>query len=128
MLHGPESWRRVPWLGRARLALTWLLVLAFSTTGWASDPPSASQQPSESASQFGSIVPYLGLTIDQLEMPGVPPEEAAMLLAATSLKIGEPLTRENLHDSLKSLFATGRFSDIQAEADRTETTGVDYAS
>ena len=53
-----------------------------------------------------------------------PPEEAASLLAATPLKVGEPLTREALHDAMQALFATGRFSDIQAEADRAETTGV----
>ena len=53
-----------------------------------------------------------------------PPEEAASLLAATPLKIGEPLTRDNLHDAMQALFATGRFADIQAEADRTETAGV----
>ncbi len=62
--------------------------------------------------------------MDQIELPGVPPEEAAVLLAATPLKIGEPLTRETLHDAMQALFATGRFSDIQAEADRTDTAGV----
>jgi len=124
MVHGPESWRRVPWPDGVRLALRWLLILTISTTGWATDSHSSGQQSSESSPQFGSIAPYLGLTIDQLEIPGVPPDEAALLLSATTLKVGEPLTRENLHDALKSLFATGRFSDIQAEADRTETTGV----
>ncbi len=44
--------------------------------------------------------------------------------AATPLKVGEPLTREALHDAMQALFATGRFSDIQAEADRTDTAGV----
>src|SRR5208283_2154023 len=73
---------------------------------------------------FGTIAPYLGLTIDQIELPGVPPEEAAALLATTPLKIGEPLTRDGLHDAMQALFATGRFADIQAEADRAETTGV----
>ncbi|HEY1401044.1 MAG TPA: POTRA domain-containing protein, partial [Terriglobales bacterium] len=73
---------------------------------------------------FGTIAPYLGLTIDQIEMPGVPPDEAASLLAATPLKTGEPLTREALHGAMQALFATGRFSDIQAEADRTDTAGV----
>ena len=57
-------------------------------------------------------------------LPGVPPDEAAALLAATPLKTGEALTREALHDAMQSLFATGRFADIQAEAERTETTGV----
>jgi outer membrane protein insertion porin family len=83
--------------------------------------PPASETPPEN---FGSITPYLGLPIDQLEMPGVSPEEAASLLAATPLKVGEPLTREALHDAMQSLFASGRFSDIQAEATRTQTTGV----
>ncbi len=95
---------------------------------WAIGSPPAGQQPQEPPAQlstkFGTITPYLGLTIDQIELTGVPPEEATSLLAATPLKIGEPLTRDALHDAMQSLFATGRFSDIQAEADRTETAGV----
>jgi outer membrane protein insertion porin family len=118
-----------------RLVLVFLLALARGT-GWAQSAPPAPQQPAESPAQaeakseakseaqFGSITPYLGLTIDQIELPGVPPEESASLLAATPLKIGQPLTREALHDAMQALFATGRFSDIQADADRTETTGV----
>jgi outer membrane protein insertion porin family len=96
--------------------------------GWAVESPPASQQRAESPSQFGAtfgtIAPYLGLTIDKIEFPGVPPEEVATLVAATPLKIGQPLTREALHDAMQGLYATGRFADIQAEADRTDTTGV----
>jgi outer membrane protein insertion porin family len=88
----------------------------------------SSQTPAETSLQngekFGSITPYLGLMIDQIELPGVPAEEAASLLASTPLKVGEPLTRDSLHDAMQALFATGRFADIQAEANRTETTGV----
>ncbi len=109
-----------------------VLLLLTHRAGWATGSPPAGQQPTESPSQsgaqsgtqFGAITPYLGLAIDQIELPGVPPEEAAALLAATPLKIGEPLTREALHDAMQALFATGRFSDIQADADRTETAGV----
>ena len=108
---------------RVVLALLFVLVLAHRAS-WAAGSPPAVQQPAESPSQFGTIAPYLGLPIDQIELPGVPPEEAASLLAATPLKIGEPLTRETLHDAMQALFATGRFSDIQAEADRTDTAGV----
>ena len=111
----------------ARFVLVLLLMLAHRVS-WATGSPAAGQQPpassSQSGAQFGTIAPYLGLTIDQIELPGVPPEEATALLAATPLKIGEPLSRETLHDAMQALFATGRFSDIQAEADRTETTGV----
>ncbi len=95
---------------------------------WAASPqrPSstAGQQQAETPTEFGAITPYLGLTIDQIELPVVRPEEAVTLLAGTPLKIGNPLTRESLHDALQALFATGRFSDIQAEVDRTDTGGV----
>ncbi len=103
------------------------MLLAYEP-GWALALPVGKQQspesPAQSETKFGTIAPYLGLPLDQIELPGVPPEEAAALLAATPLKIGEPLTRETLHDAMQALFATGRFSDIRAEADRTETAGV----
>ncbi len=104
-------------------------VLAFgAAASWAqAAAPSAQQsdaQAEQPASQFGAIVPYLGLTIDGIEFPGVAPEEAAALIALTPMKVGEPLTRDGLHDALKALFASGRFSDIQAEANRAETAGV----
>src|SRR5208282_3463373 len=119
----------------ARFVLVTLLALTHGASWGQGSPPAAPQAPESptqseaksegrSEAQFGSITPYLGLPIDQLELPGVPPEETAALLAATPLKIGEPLTREALHDAMQALFATGRFSDIQAEANRTETTGV----
>jgi outer membrane protein insertion porin family len=113
-----------------------LLLALSNAASWAQSSPSAPQPPTESPSQsgtnlgaksetkFGTITPYLGLAIDQIELPGVPPEDASTLLSAMPLKIGEPLTREALHDAMQALFATGRFADIQAEADRTETAGV----
>ncbi|MGA2334712.1 MAG: POTRA domain-containing protein [Terriglobales bacterium] len=111
----------------ARFVLVLLLILAHGA-GWAQGSTPIQQQPAEPPAQleanFGSITPYLGLTLDQLELPGVPPEDAPALLAATPLKVGEPLTRDALHDAMQALFATGRFSDIQAEADRTDTGGV----
>ena len=112
------------------VVLVILLLLAYPTIGATQQQPGESATQSEakagaqSGTSFGAIAPYLGLTLDQIEMPGIPPEEAAALLAATPLKVGEPLTRDALHDAMQVLFSTGRFSDIQAEADRAETTGV----
>ena len=113
----------------ARIAPILLLaLLVVHGVIWAQTSPPAAQQPAESPAEseatFGAITPYLGLPIDQIEMPGVLPEDVAALLAATPLKIGAALTRENLHDAMQALFATGRFSDIQAEADRTAAAGV----
>ncbi len=102
-----------------RIVLFTLIVIA--TASWAADPQAIDQHPAETPSQFGAIVPYLGLPIERIELPGIAPEESAVLVAATPLKIGASLTRENLHDAMQALYATGRFSDIQAEADRTGT-------
>ena len=82
------------------------------------------QQPAQAPSAFGAINPYLGLAVDEIEFPDVSPEESAALLALTPLKVGEPLTRDALRDAIKALFASGRFSDIQAEAERAQTAGV----
>ncbi len=84
----------------------------------------APAQTEETASRFGAITPYLGLTIDEIVFPGVGPSEAAALAALTPLRVGSPLTRDGLHDAMKALFSSGRFSDIRAEAERTETAGV----
>jgi outer membrane protein assembly complex protein YaeT len=117
-----------PRITLSSITLTWIrLMLMIALTlgtrpGWASSRQA--QPPAESPPQFGGIVPYIGLTIDKIELPGISPEEAATLIGATPLKIGQPLTREALHGAMQALYATGRFADIQAEADRTDTAGV----
>ncbi|HTR24963.1 MAG TPA: POTRA domain-containing protein [Terriglobales bacterium] len=108
---------------------TLLILAALSLVGSASAASQATQQPAiqppeESITQFGAINPYLGLTIDEIDLPGIPAEDANALVAMTPLKIGEALTRDNLRDAIKALFATGRFADIQAEVNRTETAGI----
>jgi outer membrane protein insertion porin family len=91
----------------------------------AQNPKAPSQQPSaEPPPNFAAITPYLGLTIDEVEFPGVAADESASLLTVTQLKIGEPLSRDGLHEAMQALFTTGRFADIQAEVERTATTGV----
>ena len=90
------------------LLISALLFLATTGgTSWASASPQAAQPPEESVSQFGAINPYLGLTIDEIDMPGVPQEEAAALIALTPLKVGDPLTRDNLRDAMQGLVRHG---------------------
>ena len=113
---------------KAATHLRWLgIVLSVTMAaamGWAQTPPPAASASEQPASSFGAITPYLGLTVDEIQFPGVEPPEATALLALTPLKVGQPLTRDALHDAIKALFASGHFSDIQAEAERAETTGV----
>ena len=127
-----------PEFGEGRLRAAGVVLIFFAVTlapqaGWgigqqpseSPNPESSSQQPdTEAPSNFGAITPYLGLTIDEIEFPRVAADESASLLTTTQLKIGGPLTRDGLHNAMQALFATGRFADLQAEAERTVTAGV----
>ena len=100
------------------------IVFCFSVR-WAVGQATSVPQPqaAESPSQLGTIALYLGVPVTEIELSGVPTEEATSLLGSIQLKLGEPLSRQGLHDAMQSLFATGRFADIKADAERT-TTGV----
>ena len=100
-----------------------MIIMTPSQSGWAAGPQAPAQQATEPPPQLGTITPYLGMPVTEIDLPGVPADEAAQLVSATPLKPGEPLTRQALHDAMQSLFATGRFADIQAEAERS-TAGV----
>ena len=56
---------------------------------------------------------YLGRKAQSVELPSV--RDSAHLLAILPQKAGEPLDRENVRESIRRLFATGLFADIQAE-------------
>ncbi len=57
---------------------------------------------------------YAGRTVKSVELPGVP--ESDRLLQMLPQKPGQPLDRDQVRESIRILFATGRFADIQAEA------------
>ncbi|MFZ0814616.1 MAG: POTRA domain-containing protein [Candidatus Sulfotelmatobacter sp.] len=57
---------------------------------------------------------YVGRTVKSIELPDVP--DSARLLEMLPQKSGQPLDRDQVRDSIRILFATRRFSDIQAEA------------
>jgi outer membrane protein insertion porin family len=73
-------------------------------------PEPSSQEP---ASVLASMAVYEGRIVQSIELPGVP--DAAYLLQMLPQKSGEPLDRDNVRESIRVLYATGRFSDIQAE-------------
>ena len=116
------------WLRRAGVFLILFAAATAPQAAWSmglqqSEPQSAGAPPQQASteppSSFGAITPYLGLAIDAIEFPRIGADEAASLLTTAQLKIGTPLTRDGLHDAMQALFATGRFADIQAEAERT---------
>ena len=59
---------------------------------------------------------YEGLTVLSIRLPGLSESDSDHLLRMVAQKQGEPLSRDRVRDSIRTLYATGRFADIQAEA------------
>ncbi len=56
---------------------------------------------------------YAGRTVQSIELPGAPDRDH--LLPMLPQKPGQPLDRDQVRESIRVLFSTGRFADIQAE-------------
>ena len=61
---------------------------------------------------FGSVV-------EKITFPRVPDSDQKRLVDMLPLHTGDVLNREPLRDSLRALFATGRFADLRAECERS---------
>jgi outer membrane protein insertion porin family len=82
--------------------------------GWSASSHSVEEsQPAQSSSDLTSMSTYAGRTVQSIELPGVPDRDH--LLQMLPQKSGEPLDRDRVRESIRVLFATGRFADIQAE-------------
>jgi outer membrane protein insertion porin family len=64
-------------------------------------------------SALDAMSAYAGRTVRSIELPGVPDRDH--LLQMIPQKPGQPLDRDQIRESIRVLFATGRFADIQAE-------------
>jgi len=110
-------------------ALVWLLpgLLAAQQT-----PPPAPSSPAQNSAPatekppappspaLGTISNYLSLPVREIRFTGVPAREQEHLRALLPQKVGQPLDRDLLRDSIKVLFDTGLFADIKVEADKTD--------
>jgi outer membrane protein insertion porin family len=120
-----------------RLARTWvaagLLAIALFLHAFAAaqaqSPAEASQsaQDSEAAedvstrpapSSLGTFFDYQGLLVNDIQFRGVESGNVAGLRPLLAQKVSQPLDRMLLRNSVRALYATGRFSDIQVEAER----------
>jgi len=63
-----------------------------------------------------SSTAYEGKTVSSIELPGVAIRDREHLLNLLAQKTGERLERDRVRDSIRTLYGTGRFADIQAEA------------
>ena len=58
---------------------------------------------------------YEGQVVVGIELPGVSEKDRDHMIQLVAQKVGQPLDRQNVRASIRALYATGRFADIQAE-------------
>jgi outer membrane protein assembly factor BamA len=68
---------------------------------------------------IGGVNQYEGLTVRRIDFPDLPAASARRLLDLIPQKTGVALQRENVRQSIQVLHSTGRFADIQVEAQRS---------
>ena len=92
----------------SRLVAYLLLVLVFSTLTPAQQTALPSIEPKVDTTQ------YWGATIQGIQFSGVTSDQLIPLNAHLALKIGDPLSSEALAQSIRQLFATGLYQDLEA--------------
>jgi len=83
--------------------------------------PVAAQNPSvgQPFPQLGAGSSYFGVNVEAIQFPNLPvARDSSRFSGMLEQKTGEPLDREKLRRSIQTLYATGRFADIRAEAER----------
>lgn len=87
------------------MLLLWLAVLPPRSSAWAGQEPSP-------AAESG----YEGKTVLSIDLPGSATASRDHLLQLLPQKVGAALDRDHIRESIRILYATGRFADIQVEA------------
>ena len=83
------------------------------------------QEPEQTPNHaLGPISEYLGLAVREIRFNNIPLREQDHLRQLLPQNVGEPLSREQVRDSIKTLFDTGLFADIQVEAQKTSDNRV----
>ena len=109
------SWCTIP--------VVWLLPWVASAQQTPAPPPSptAPQQTAPpAASPLGPASIYLGHTVGEISFTGIAEREKEHLRQLLPQKVGEPLDRDRVHDSVNVLFNTGLFADIKVEAEKAD--------
>ncbi len=108
------------------LVCAWLALsmpIAWSQTA----PLSTSQNPGQTAPQANlptTLNKYDGLLVRAIDFRGVEGTNTEMLRQLLVQKVGEPLDREKIRASLRTLYATGRFASLQVEAEANRNESV----
>jgi outer membrane protein insertion porin family len=94
---------------------TGLIALLLLSIPEASAGLGASLPQQQAPEASGGMAEYEGKVVESIQIPGVPERERGHLLELLPQKVGQPLSRDQVRESIRTLFGTGRFGDIQAE-------------
>ena len=86
--------------------------------------PSPTPEQAPTTSPLGPASGYLGHGVREIRFTGIAEREKEHLRRLLPQKVGEPLDRDLVHDSVKILFNTGLFADIKVEAEKAEADQV----
>jgi len=100
----------------AILTAAWWLWCAISLNVVATAQAAGSQEPApQGQSSTTTTNRYEGKVVESIRLPGVADSDRQHLLQLLPQKAGEPLDHNRVRDSIRALYGTGRFADIQAE-------------
>jgi outer membrane protein insertion porin family len=96
------------------MILLWSAVLVSGTVSEARPGSTAPQEPQPLPPSAGTSA-YEGKVVQSIQIPGVAERDREHIVQLLPQRAGEPLDRGRVRDSIRALYATGRFADIQAE-------------
>jgi len=86
-----------------------------SPTSPSESKPGSTAQPEPQLPPSAGLSGYEGKVVQSIQLPGVVEGDREHILQLLPQKAGEPLERTHVRDSIRVLYATGRFADIQAQ-------------
>ncbi|MBV8478598.1 MAG: BamA/TamA family outer membrane protein [Acidobacteria bacterium] len=90
-------------------------------------PPVFALSQTQQAEVSAASAPMRGLEgwrVRDIQFRGVETTDEDELRSILPLKVGDSLERDKVRESIRTLYATGRFADIQVEAERNQTHDV----
>jgi len=114
------------------MVLTLTALFAIDACAWSSSREEAASGQNQSpakdeqpALQTGGVSSYQGLIVQEITFPNVvDANEQKRVQELLPQRVGQPLDREQIRQSIQALYATGRFTDIRAEAEHSANGGV----
>jgi outer membrane protein insertion porin family len=118
-----RRWRVAVWIGAGTAALASALTVAAQTAPVAPVVQPAGQIATGVPVGGDSVWGWRGLKVTKIEFEGVTYEAGDPLLEEIAQKAGQPLDPDKVRSSVRRLFATGRYRDVQVHGIR-EADGV----